>query len=256
MISDKDARRLFLSTQSILDKHGYDRLLANQLYRGSRGPNSWENNHPGGCKRHMSVFKEFNIIPEFCFDCYKVVIEPRTVIELFKLVVLYEKYELPYDNVRKCMAEGREQVSGTYKGLVYCLGLEEGKIILKMLQDMVSQEISRGIQITLKRGCSEYALAYPGYSQIKQNVEAMEYKKEWKILEEIADIKYAFHTRHVVKDTFKRPRYSLHDAEAMFSWLRYAATIGDLSYLKISGRILHPYENLKRPSPFHPVEDK
>ena len=37
------------------------------------------------CDRHKSIFEDHNVIPEYCFGCYKVQIEPRTVLELFKL---------------------------------------------------------------------------------------------------------------------------------------------------------------------------
>jgi len=256
MISDEDAKQMFLDAYSILEKHGNNRMLANQLYRGSNGPYNWENRHPGGCKRHLMVFNEFNIIPEFCFNCYKVVIEPRTVMELFKLVLIFLRHELPNDNVRKCLAEGREQVSGLYKGMIYCLGIDEGEKTLAILKDLVSKEISSDIPVTLKRGCSEYALNYPEFSQVKQGRKAMEYKKEWQKYEDSTDQKMSFNAQTNMKASYNHPGYSLRDAEAMFAWLRYAATIGDLSYLKISDYRLDPYQNLKRPTPFHPVENE
>ena len=36
------------------------------------------------CKRHMSIFRQHNIIPEFCFGCYKVQIEPSNMLDLVK----------------------------------------------------------------------------------------------------------------------------------------------------------------------------
>jgi hypothetical protein len=256
MISDEDVKRLFQNGQAILAKHGdRNKPLYTQFYRGIRA-HSWENQHPGSCERHMSVFDMFNIIPKYCFNCYKVLIEPRTVVELFKLMVVFEKLELPNDNTRKCIVECREQVSGTYRGFIYCKGIEEGNEILKMVQKVISEEISKKIPVTLKRGCSEYALAYPEYARIGQGTVAMEYKEEWQECEDLADKKLPVNTQPPVSNTYNRPAYTLQDAQVMLAWLKYAATIGDLSYLKISNCILQPFQNVKRPSPFHPVENE
>ena len=37
------------------------------------------------CKRHLKVFSEHNIIPSFCFNCYKVQITLNSVLDLIKL---------------------------------------------------------------------------------------------------------------------------------------------------------------------------
>ena len=37
-----------------------------------------------GCDRHMLIFDKFNIIPEFCFGCYKVSMDLPKVVDLFK----------------------------------------------------------------------------------------------------------------------------------------------------------------------------
>jgi hypothetical protein len=43
------------------------------------------------CKRHKNIFNKFNIIPKFCFGCYKVQVEPKSIIELIKLFVIQQK---------------------------------------------------------------------------------------------------------------------------------------------------------------------
>lgn len=252
MIPDDDVRQMLSEASSLLDSNNTNKVLANQLYRGSNGPFNWENQHPGGCKRHMTVFNKYNVIPKFCFNCYKVVIEPRTVMELFKLVIVFLKHDLPNDNVRKCLAEGRENVPGTYKGMIYCLGIDEGKAILQIYNDLLAQEISKNIPIALKRGCSEYALSYPEYAAAEQD---MKYREEWQKHEDIADENMTFNRKINTNATHNHDGYSLRDAEAMLAWLRYAATIGDLSYLDITGSTLSPYQNLKRPTSFQPPDE-
>lgn len=255
MISDEDVKQLFQNAWRTKTK-GLDlnKPLPDQFFRGV-GPGMWENPHPGGCTRHLMVFDRFNIIPRYCFNCYKVLIEPRTVVELFKLMMVFEKLDLPNDNTRKCMVECREKISGTYKGLIYCRGIEEGNAVHKIVREVVTEEISGKIPVTLKRGCSEYALSYPEYAQTKQGATAMSYKEEWQEYEDIADKQMIIDIDPAAKNyTFNSPTYTSEDAHIMLTWLKYAATIGDKSYLKISWR-LQPFPNIKRPSPFHPVED-
>ena len=251
MISDEDVKQLFQSNS----KHWRpNQPLCTEFYRGI-APNQWENQHPGRCYRHMSVFVKFNVIAEYCFDCYKVQIEPRTVVELFKLMMLFEQLKLENDNTRKCCVECREQIPGTYKGLIYCRELEEGETICKMLKEMVSGEISEKIPVFLKHGCSEYAPAYPEYARIEKGVTTMEYKPEWRVYEELADKEFVINSKANVIDTYNSETYTPQDVTVMVTWLVYAATIGDLSYLKISGTTVQPAENLNRPR-FQPVEDE
>ena len=254
MISDEDVKLLFQNTWRTKGKNlDLNKPFPHQFYRGI-GPQMWENSHPGGCTRHTMVFSRFNIIPRYCFDCYKVLIEPRTVVELFKLMMVFEKLKLPNDNTRKCTVECREQLSGTYKGLIYCRGIEEGEEICKMLQKVVQEEISKMIPVTFKRGCSEFPLAYPEYAHTGQGKAAMEYKEEWQVYEDLAETQLIINTQPSANSTFNSPEYTSDDAHVMLTWLKYAATIGDKSYLKICWR-LQPFSNLKRTAAFPATED-
>lgn len=255
MISDEDVKFLFKNTWRTHGKYyDYKKPHYAQFFRGVDSL-TWENQHPDGCKRHLSLFDKFNIIPKYCFNCYKVLIEPRTVVELFKLMMVIEKLDLKNDNTRKCMVENRKQVSGTYKGLIYCKSLEEGKEILEITRKVVAEEISKSIPVTLKRGCSEYADSYPEYAQVESDTAAMEYKEEWKEIEDRAENEWVINTQPPMVTKYEPRTYTTKDALIMFTWLKYAATIGDKSYLKICW-CLQPFHNVERPSPFHPVEDE
>lgn len=253
MISDDDVKQLFRKYLTIhRERLSSDDPLPLQFFRG-RGPLTWEGQHPGGCKRHKAVFDKFNIIPKYCFDCYKVSVEARNVVELFKLMVVFEELELPDDNSRKCLVEVREQVSGAYKGLIACRGIEEGEKILELVKKAVFERISQKLRVSIKRGCSEYALAYPEYAPVRRGGGMMEYKEEWQECEDLADKELDI-MRAPVNPTFNKPTYTPQDVRVMFAWLKYAATIGDPSYLKIWGSVLAPFTDFKRP-PFEAVED-
>lgn len=209
---------------------------------------------PGGCKRHKTVFNRFGVIPEYCFGCYKVLITPRTVMELFKLLMVFERIDLPDDCTRKCMVEGRAKCAGTYKGYVYCRGIEEGKEMLGILEKMVATDISANVWLSLERGCSEFARVHPGYARIKPVSEIMGYPAEWKVHEDSVDREIAsLMNGHAGDMPQADDVYPPWEIFALQYWLSYAATIGDLSYLKISGRIMPLIAQLNRP-PFSPPD--
>jgi hypothetical protein len=77
------------------------------------------------------------------------------VVELFKLLMVFEKLDLPNDNTRKCMCESRDFCSGAYKGFVYCRGVDEAKAVADIVRKVISDDISPDVPVTIKRGCSE-----------------------------------------------------------------------------------------------------
>jgi hypothetical protein len=243
MISDEDVIQFFKKVDT---PGGYEGEGIPQIFWGKMGV---ADAFVGGCRRHHMVFNKFRVIPEYCFDCYKVLVAPRTVVELFKLMMVFDALRLPKDNFRKCMVEGRNDCSGTYKGFVFCVGKEDGKAVREIVREAVWREISPEIPITMKRGCSEFAAAYPSYSPTKPGAVWLKYNKDWKVHEDFID-------KNIVVRRDPSPPNANDEAQttgvspeifAMKYWLRYAATIGDMSYLKLAGGHLPPIPNLKRP---------
>ncbi len=243
MISDEDIIQFYKK----LDAPGvYGGPGSLQIYRG-KSPRLWKDVQSGGCERYHTVFNKFGVIPEYCFDCYKVLITPFTVVELFKLLMIFEKLALPNDNTRKCMIEGRDYCSGTYKGFIYCRSIEEGKEVRNIVREVVADDISPEVPVTLKRGCSEFASAYPRYSPTKPGAVFMKYNKDWKVLEDFVDKDFVFNTDVPDINAGDNTTYPPSEIYAMQYWLRYAATIGDISYLKIAGGTLPSIPQMKRP---------
>lgn len=256
MITDKEVVQIFqeipITPIPFTEAEQAGRKL--QIFRGVSG-RLWKDAHPAGCTRHLAVFNEMKVIPEYCFDCYKVQISPRSVIELFKLLMVFEKIVLPSNNTRKCMVECRNDCSGAYKGFIYCRGMKEGNEVRKIVREVISEEISPEVLVNLKRGCSEYAHSYPRYAKTYGSG-VLQYKKEWKVHEDSFDKKYNLNARqsHIpeVEDasttnTSGLAAYTQWEIFSMQFWLRYAATIGDSSYLAITAMTLPPIPTLKRP---------
>ena len=191
------------------------------------------------CDRHFQVFNTFNVIPEYCFGCYKVQVELRNVMELFKLHFVFDKLNLKNNNPRKCMLEMRPEVPGAYKGYIYCFSLSEANEIQNQLTTILNKKINENISITVKRGCSEYGIAYPQYKKInKNNGQLMKYNEEWRSKEKFIDDKLAKRDQSKHRVLRKNlPGATVCDTLIMSNWLVYAKIMGDLSYKKIIKKI-------------------
>ena len=187
------------------------------------------------CDRHFQVFNTFNVIPKYCFGCYKIQIGLRNVMELFKLYFVFDKLNLKNNNPRKCMLEMRPKAPGAYKGYIYCFSLSEANEIQNQLTATLNKKINKNISITVKRGCSEFGIAYPQYKKINQNDgQLMKYKEEWRSKEKLIDDKLAKRDQSKKRVLRKNlPGASLCDVLIMRNWIVYAKIIGDLSYKKI-----------------------
>jgi len=223
-ISDNDVSTFFQRCNNIVIKNIKD--LNNkeaQIYR--RGTFRFD------CERHFKVFDTYNIIPENCFGCYKVQIELKTVIELFKLYFIFDNLNLKDNNTRKCMIELRSDLPRGYKGLIYCFSLNEANNIESELKQILEKTIIKNFIIKVKRGCTEFGIAYPEYKDIKKD---MKYNEEWRSKEKIIDKKLIEKNKFDKKMLIKNiAGTTVRDVLIMRNWLSYAKKIGDLSYKKI-----------------------
>ena len=228
-ISDRDIKSFFKTCSNIFTKNkNIDSLksIETQIYR--------RNTTNLNCDRHFEVFNTFNVIPKFCFGCFKVLIEPNNVVDLIKLYFVFDNLNLKNDNTRKCMIELRSNISGSYKGFIYCSSLNEANEIRDQVDETLKKKIEKKTLISVKRGCSEFAISYPEYKKINDvNSELMKYNKEWKEKEKLIDS-----TRSKKNILVKKKQKSLHginlsDVLIIRNWLGYAKKIGDMSYKNI-----------------------
>ena len=173
-ITDKKVINIFSKFKTYVDDLNLDLFTNyNQAYRRST---TYLN-----CKRHKSIFNEFNVIPEFCFGCYKVQVEPKSLIDLIKLLIVFDQLNLENNNTRKCLIELRPEVSGFYKGLIYCSGLEEANKISRHLNKIILNQIDRNLTCSIKRGCSEFYTSFPEYQEINNfGAQKMNHNAQWK----------------------------------------------------------------------------
>ena len=196
-----------------------------QIYR--------QNSEDLNCFRHFRIFNKFNVIPKFCFGCFKVTVQTETVLDLLKLYFVFDKLYLGLQNTRKLMIEKREDVSGNYKGFIYCSSVEEGENIKNKLKSILIKNLGTDCSISLKRGCSEFAVKYTSYIKASVNEnEMMPFDETWKSLEEIIDNR-TWNTDS--KKGITHPSltgFALRDILVMRNWLLYANKIGDNSFVE------------------------
>jgi len=176
----------------------------------------------------MDIFNKFNIIPKFCFGCYKVQIEPGSLLELIKLLVVFDQIKFVKNNTRKCMIEMRAEVSGFYKGLIYCSSIEEAYQIANFLEIVLEENIRPGLHVEVKRGCSEYPISFPAYKAInKSGSQLMNYNKDWKSIEHDYDSINSIKSSKIITPSLFG--LNLQDVLIIQNWIDYAKGIGDQS---------------------------
>ena len=99
----------------------------------------------------------------------------------------FDQVEFENNNSRKCMIELRPNISGQYKGLIFCDSIKESENILGKLIKILQNNFNRNLNCKIKRGCSEYAIKFPEYNRLDDT--AMKYDTSWKKIEEEFDKK-------------------------------------------------------------------
>ncbi len=185
------------------------------------------------CDRHKKVFNKYNIIPKYCFSCFKVQIELKEVSQLIKLFFIFNYLKLPSDNIRKTFIELRENVNGNYKALIYCSSVDEAKIVFELTNVYLNKYL-KNFKLNIKRGCTEFDFSFPGYKDVKK-INEIVYNEEWKKKEKLIDIEIANGSQKG-KKIFSRSINDITLSEVLIinNWLTYAKIIGDESYQKIS----------------------
>ena len=226
-ITDEEIINYYYKIHQILKENLYnDNFDSEQIFR--------RNNVDLNCDRHFEVFNTYNAIPKFCFGCYKIQINPKNIIELFKLYIVFDSLKLEKNNIRKCTIELRPSTKGAYKGLIYCSGLNEANKIYNKILPIVQTSISEDLHILIKRGCTEFSVLYPKFETTDQS---MNYNESWKEKEEAIDKK-----NKNIKSTKILERtilgITISDALIMKNWLIYAKKINDEQYKKFNINIL------------------
>lgn len=203
------------------------------------GPNTpWHvfNRAEFGCPYWTFIMNMFGMgesfIPLTCQSCYKVVVRPKNVKQLFNLIKIMETS----DKTCKCGIETRATVNALYGGYFYNRSLEEGQECYDTVRMIIDRTLGSNVEVMLKRGCTEYELGH-GDSLYWEPFEGQQEIEDYitsKVIE-----------RRVNDNPSKTTIDIIHS-----SWIKYAYRNGDNTYLELTGgKPLYPpyrtYHNRK-----------
>jgi hypothetical protein len=166
------------------------------------------------CGLYHIYYQQFGFIHSTCQECWKVVVRPRTLVELHKLLELQKAMDLP----SKCGIEKRPTVCGLYGGYFYNDSLEAGRECYELVRANVDKNISPDVMVLLKRACTEFEIE--GKMGESDTWEVSDEQKEMEyILEDLVD-----------QDVKKTPQPE-HLKESVFrDWIHWAYSSGDMTY--------------------------
>lgn len=171
------------------------------------------------CGLYHVYHEYFKFVHSRCQECWKVVVRPRTLLELYKLMELQKALDLPC----KCGIEKRGTVFGLYGGYFYNDSKELGLECYKLVRANVDANLSPDVIVILKRGCTEFEIGGHGGPSDKWEVSKDQTEME-AILNDL-----------VYQDVVKLPQPD-HVKEAIFrSWIHYAYANGDVTYKEFTG---------------------
>ena len=161
-------------------------------------------------------------VPMYCQQCWKVVVRPRTVVELFQLLNLQEQLDYP----SKCGIEPRDTVPAHYGGYFYNWGQPAGLEKFKIVREAISDVISPDISVILKRACTEFEIACgPSNKWVVYN---------WQIpIEQMIE-------EGVARDGIERTQPAMVLTHVHRKWIEWAHEQGDMTYLELSEERMYP----------------
>ena len=223
-INVKDIKKYFENCMEIVNKSiPHLEYKFSQIYRRDQVDLN--------CSRHFSIFNKFNVIPDYCFSCYKIQIETQNVLDLIKLYLVFDNLEVKKSKLRKCFVETRPNIPGSYKALIYFSNIKDLEEAKEQIEPIIKKNVNENSIILIKRGCSEFSNKYPSYGKITPKDQMMSYPVKWKEKEDLVDEKLPktyFSDEKVLPKTLNGQ--TLNDILIIGNWICYARIIGDYSY--------------------------
>jgi len=167
---------------------------------------------------HHIMFPVWKMIHSRCMECWKVVVAPRTVVELIKLYYLQTELQVS----SKCGTEGdRPNSDKLYGGYFYNNSLEEGERCYQYVRAAVDERISPDVPVILKRACTEFEQELGPSTEWTVTPEQLELEA---ILDEVTmfDLVQHHQSNHMRMHLIKK-------------WIHKAYQWADKSYLELTG---------------------
>lgn len=246
----KDRKNLYLKLNKIDFISKYKRLLEDKGYKlriedGKFVPRNiasaydvpWvytKTDPKSRCDIFHNVFHQIDKhIHSYCRECYKVVVRPQNLVQLFDLYEVQRRLDVPC----KCGIERRESVYGLYGGYFYNRGLEQGLERLKEVRKLVDENLSPSTLVFLKRYCTEFEVGPDALGDSDKTPDVTNEEREWEMS---------------VMSLFPRvgvstPQSDTQIAHVMNAWIHWAYANGDETYKEFTNGspLFKPYVTYK-----------
>jgi len=165
---------------------------------------------------HRVFFNILKHVPSYCRECYKVVVRPRNLVELFDLYEYQREMGVPC----KCGIERRPTTSSLYGGYFYNRGLDAGKECYARVREQTDKHLSKETPVILKRACTEFEIGPDAFGP----------SDEWPdcTAEEIDMENYIM--AHFPRVGYGTPQPDHVTADVMMEWIGHAYRYGDPTY--------------------------
>ena len=167
---------------------------------------------------HQIKFEKFGYVPPRCMQCWKVVVMPRTLKELFELEQLEHGMQRP----SKCGIEVRNYTPRHYGGYFYNNSLEEGRECYDAVRKEVDNHMSKDIKVLLKRACTEMEMKCGNAGFWNLTAQDLEIDA---IIEDRVENSAAISS--------KQADYVI--AHVKNEWMKWAFSNGDMTYKEFNG---------------------
>lgn len=192
------------------------------IYITPEGGVEEEHNRKATCMVCMDIkFKYYKFVPIRCHACWKVVVRPRTLSELFALHELQKELGL----WSKAGIEERPYVPANYSGYFYNDTLDKARQCKVVVERRIAADISPDIPIFIQRGCTEYEKVFP--------------ERSWRIPQGQKEFEAELDALLVVEvNRINPPDYVVRNTKRQ--WVEFAFQRGDATYLEFThNRPLH-----------------
>lgn len=115
---------------------------------------------------HKIWFGILGLLPSPCLECWKVVVRPKSLRDLFNLRDIQVEMDVP----SKCGIEIRDTVFGHYGGYFYTDSYAQGVIRWAEVRQAVDARMDENTPVILKRGCTEFEAKFGDSSKWDEHV--------------------------------------------------------------------------------------
>lgn len=172
---------------------------------------------------HRIFFNVLKHVHSYCRSCWKVVVRPQNLVQLFDLYELEREIGVPC----KCGVEKRTSVHGLYGGYFYTRSKEQGLERYKEVRGLVDEQLSPDVPVILKRYCTEFEIGGDGIEGFGPSDQMPDCTKEEREMEKYIET-------HFPRVGTSNPQPDHLSANVMMSWIEYAFAHGDQTYLEFT----------------------